>query len=417
MVRTELEELEAALDNFERARREDPSSFSDRESMVALHRLNSRFEYELTQCVASFDSSRVYAIDGAKSAAAWISRRCRIQKSEAARRVKLGRGLKELPETEAAFSRGEIASSHASSITRLNRPGTAEPLARDEKLLVDYAKDLRPADFEKALGYWEQMADEDGSFAAYEAKVARRDAYFVKSHGEMWVGRQLLDPISGTQVRAELDRLYSKLYLSDVEDAKSGLGRDVVESDLSRTPSQRRADALVEMAVRSRSSCDAATRPAPNVVVLVDYPTLTRVCELDDGTVLPPEALGGLLPAAYLERAVFGPANRIEVGPAARFFTGVTRRAIEIRDRRCTNEFCDVHGKWCQADHVIPYSEGGPTTQENGRLLCGFHNRLRNNKDAPPEPSERAGPLTGSEAPSDTQAEQESDAELTDPDP
>jgi hypothetical protein len=25
----------------------------------------------------------------------------------------------------------------------------------------------------------------------------------------------------------------------------------------------------------------------------------------------------------------------------------------------------------------VPYAEGGPTTQENGRLLCGFHNRLR----------------------------------------
>ena len=29
-------------------------------------------------------------------------------------------------------------------------------------------------------------------------------------------------------------------------------------------------------------------------------------------------------------------------------------------------------------DHILPAAQGGLTTQENGRLLCGFHHRLRN---------------------------------------
>ncbi|MGL1102697.1 HNH endonuclease, partial [Vibrio parahaemolyticus] len=29
----------------------------------------------------------------------------------------------------------------------------------------------------------------------------------------------------------------------------------------------------------------------------------------------------------------------------------------------------------CQGDHIIPYTQGGITSQENGRLACGYHNR------------------------------------------
>ena len=73
----------------------------------------------------------------------------------------------------------------------------------------------------------------------------------------------------------------------------------------------------------------------------------------------------------------------VEVSVTSRFFTGGTRRAIELRDRECTNEYCDVRADRCQGDHVITFTEGGLTDQENGRVLCGFHNRLRNQRPPP----------------------------------
>jgi 5-methylcytosine-specific restriction endonuclease McrA len=90
------------------------------------------------------------------------------------------------------------------------------------------------------------------------------------------------------------------------------------------------------------------------------------------------------LDEAYIERAVYRPDNRVEVSETTRLFTGATRRAIELRDRQCTHPYCDLPASACQADHIIPYTEDGPTTQENGRLLCGFHNRLRNGRPPPP---------------------------------
>ena len=113
--------------------------------------------------------------------------------------------------------------------------------------------------------------------------------------------------------------------------------------------------------------------------MLVDFPTAAgRICELADGSVVSPGSLVPWLDRAHLERAVFGPDGRVEVGVTTRLFTGATRRAIELRDRECTHPYCDAPAQHCQADHIIEYAHDGPTTQDNGRLLCPFHNRLRN---------------------------------------
>ncbi|HXW31514.1 MAG TPA: HNH endonuclease signature motif containing protein [Acidimicrobiales bacterium] len=109
------------------------------------------------------------------------------------------------------------------------------------------------------------------------------------------------------------------------------------------------------------------------------------LCELANGTVIPPGSLMPWLDTAEFERVVFSPPNRVEVSERARLFTGSTRRAIELRDRTCTHPYCEVPAELCQVDHIVPFSEGGLTTQENGRLLCGFHNRLRNQRP-PPDP-------------------------------
>lgn len=32
----------------------------------------------------------------------------------------------------------------------------------------------------------------------------------------------------------------------------------------------------------------------------------------------------------------------------------------------------------CEGDHVVAFSKDGPTSAENGALLCGCHNRQKN---------------------------------------
>jgi hypothetical protein len=135
------------------------------------------------------------------------------------------------------------------------------------------------------------------------------------------------------------------------------------------------------MATRSAAAPADGIRPAPLFSVFVGYETIKgRICELENGTVLSPSALVPWMDSAYFERAIFSLGGRVDVSVRARLFSGGTRRAIELRDRICTHPYCYEPAENCQGDHIEPYAQGGATTQENGRLLCGFHNRLRNQR-------------------------------------
>jgi hypothetical protein len=239
-------------------------------------------------------------------------------------------------------------------------------------------------DFYRALSYWKQLADPEGADAGDEERRAARTVYLEASFTGMWLGQMTLDPISGSIVAGELNRLEEQLFEADCAEAKERLGRSPRIDELARSSGQRRADALVEMAARSRTAPADGIRPAPLFSVFVGYETAYgRICELENGTVPAPSALDPWMDSSYFERAIFSLGTRVDVSARARIFTGGTRRALELRDRMCTHPYCYEPAESCQADHIQPWAEGGPTTQENGRLLCGFHNQLRNQRPPP----------------------------------
>jgi hypothetical protein len=230
--------------------------------------------------------------------------------------------------------------------------------------------------------YWVALADPDGEEDLAEHKRERRKVHLSQSFEDMWFGEIVLDPIGGTIVSGELRRIEQELFFADWAEARTRLGREPCIFELSRTPAQRRADALVEMATRSRTAPADGRRPEPLFCAYVGYETLAgRICELADGTVISPGSLVPWLDAAWIERVVFEPPSRvIDVGVQRRLFEGATRRAVELRDRECFHPSCDERADDCQVDHIEPYSWGGPTTQDNGRLACGFHNRARHRR-------------------------------------
>ena len=135
----------------------------------------------------------------------------------------------------------------------------------------------------------------------------------------------------------------------------------------------------MEVCRRSGAGPAGGRAPRPLFTVHVDSGTLGRVCELARSrSVVAPGALVPWLAEADVERVVFeGPDRVLGVGAARRFFTGADRRAVEVRDRECCSPYCDVPAEDCEVDHIVPFSEGGPTVADNGRLACGFHNRSR----------------------------------------
>jgi hypothetical protein len=355
-------------------------------------------DYLAATSVAAFDAEGGWATNGAKTAGAWLSTRCHLPVPEAKAQLRRGRALASLPLCAAAFSAGEIgaaqvdvlakaAQGHPGAGERGTEEATAALFARDEALLVGSATAMKFAPFCAAVAYWSQLADPDGAEASDLARQARRDVYLAESFGGMHLGQMTLDPISGTIVATEHARLERELFEADWKKAKEELGRDPQLHELARTSRQRRADALVEMAIRSGTAPADGRRPEPLFTVLVGYETLHgRICQLEGGAVLSPATLLPWLDAASFERLVFAPGTRVECSVTSRFFTGATRRAIEVRDQGCTHEFCEEPVQKCQGDHVVGYAAGGETTQENGRTLCGFHNRLRNGHEPPDGP-------------------------------
>ena len=195
----------------------------------------------------------------------------------------------------------------------------------------------------------------------------------------MFVGDLVLDPVSGTIVSEALRRIEDELFAADWAEARRRKGEEATAIDLPRTASQRRADALVEMARRAGTAPRDGRRPEPLFTVLVGYESFAGpMCELADGTLVTPGTLVDWLGEAWVERVVFdGPSRVIDVGVARRLFTGATRRAVEVRDRECFHDTCDQPAERCQIDHIEPWATGGRTVAANGRPACGFHNRAR----------------------------------------
>jgi hypothetical protein len=180
----------------------------------------------------------------------------------------------------------------------------------------------------------------------------------------------------------ELHRIEQQLFEADWKTARDEHGADAPPKHLPRTACQRMVDALQVMARQSAAYREGTHRqPAPLITIHVGYGTFTRMCELSDGTVITPGEAVPYLLEGDIERIVFsGPSRVLDVGQRERFFTGALRRAIEVRDRRCTHPSgCNVTAEHCHMDHIIRYADGGPTTQENGRCQCRTHNIQREN--------------------------------------
>ena len=372
----ELRALEEALDHLVESVSAEDRPVPTGEETVRLFGLVSRLQAVAAVSASDFNDGGQWATSGARSGAAWLVKETRAPDHECRRSVRLGRRIHALPAATASWLAGRIGPAHAQVLCGLGNRRTWSALVEAEADLVGHAERLRFADFAARAAYWRQHADPDGADEDEESRRQRRDAWFVQSISGMWFGKATLDPISGAIVGGELDRLEKAAFEDDRAEAKARLGRDPHPDELGRSASQRRADALVEMATRSRSTPAGAPRPAPLFSVFVDFETAAgRMCELANATVLAPYALVPWLDRAYIERAVYKPDGRVEVSEQARFFTGATRRAIELRDRRCQHPYCDATLERCQVDHIVPYGPDGPTTQDNGQLLCDLCRR------------------------------------------
>jgi len=114
----------------------------------------------------------------------------------------------------------------------------------------------------------------------------------------------------------------------------------------------------------------------------IAFDDIDKRCELLDGTPLHPTYLLALLGLATFRRQVLNAKGRtIDVSVNARGFTPWQQHALRVEARgRCQTPGCDAPFPWLEADHIEPYSRGGPTLLANGNMRCGPDNKAKGNR-------------------------------------
>lgn len=353
-----------------------PVALVDRVDLIrSIHGLVDQTAALKTTAVDQMDRLGVWQAERATSPASWLRCRTLRPRAEASASVRRARGLRSTPKLASSFDEGRIGEARVDAVLRVRNDRTEELFARDEDLLVDLAERLRFDHLVDALQRWAQLADPDGP----DPDAAQRDARFF-SHSQLldgaWVSDGRWDAVAGAEIDGAVAAEYDRLFAADWAEASARLGRDPLAEELGRTPGQRRADALLALVRRGHGGSCEAPRPLINIVVGLE--TLTGpVAELLDGTIISPGTVARHVLDGHLRSLVFdGPDRVVSMSSKQRFFTGALRDAIELRDRECQHPLCDAAVRRCEVDHVVPWPDG-PTSEGNGQLLCGAHNRMK----------------------------------------
>ncbi len=100
------------------------------------------------------------------------------------------------------------------------------------------------------------------------------------------------------------------------------------------------------------------------------------VCTLDTGGRISAAEARRLACRAGLVPMVLGGRSQVlDVGRQRRLHTEAMRLAMAVRDGGCTTRGCQTAPGMCHAHHDTPWSHGGTTNVQTGRLLCPHHHR------------------------------------------
>ncbi len=358
---------------------------------------------------AAFDRSQAWRDGGARTAASWIRTRSRGRDSDVKRRVCLAKRAPGMPASIAALASGDITRSHVDLLAKANAKGREDMFATAEAMLVGQASRLSFKDFSKAVAYWIEVTNDrlqDGDDPPADPKVEGRSVHLSSTLDGTWRLDGDLDPLAGTEIDNELQRLCDIEFDKDWAAARKRLGRTPTVSDLARTAVQRRADALLEMARRSATTTQPGEPAARLINLRMDYPTFIaemahltgqtdieyptdRVSETAAGTIVAPSTILDGETATWIRRIVFNSKKQVlEYGRSRRLFGGALRDAIVERDQQCTDEFCETDARYFQIDHIQEYEDDGQTNIVNRELNCGplnlakhLHNRQKRRRE------------------------------------
>jgi hypothetical protein len=342
------------------------------EDFSELQRVSERLETQKLRWLAEIDRRKLHERDGHLSCVAWLVDVHRLSPGEAHEQVRLARALDGHTSTREALQRGEVSLASAKVLARAKE---AEPEAflTSEELLLEAARALPVRDLSRVVGSWRERVSQG---ALDEERYARRYLNARPTSSGMVAVDGSLDPECGEHLMTALGAVMDA-------DARSRTEED------SRSPAQRRADALGEVC---RRFLDSSDRPVvagerPHVIVTVGLQELQGSTEAPGQGLGEAAELGATGPVgtatalrlscdAAVSRVVLSASSEpLEVGRRTKVVPPGLRRAVALRDRGCRFPGCSRPQAWCDAHHVRHWARGGETSLSNLVLLCRRHHR------------------------------------------
>jgi len=332
-----------------------------------LRRLGNMLEAESVRRLHRFDSGGGYESTQALTAKSWLRWKCNFSPAAAAGRVAVARELAELPQATQAFADGDISYAHAAMIAR-----TAEKLgdkmeSNAETILVTAAKELDLARLRMVTIKLQHFMDPDSVREEANESHELRFLHLSQTLDGVFYINGRLDSEAGAILQTALNALSGPPTPDD-----------------KRSPKQRRADALVELA---RQKLNSGTLPEvggqkPHLTVTVAMATLANqpgspAADLEWASPIPAETARRLACDAAITPIFLGPeSSQPRAGQTSRSISASQRKALVFRDKGCRFPGCDRPADWTDVHHLKHWADGGKHVMDNLILLCRRHHRM-----------------------------------------
>ena len=332
--------------------------------LMLLEAARHALDVEWTQTLATFDAAGDHDVFGYPSTVAYLKHRLRMAGGRAHRYVRNARAALRFPSTFSAWRHRQLSSDEAELMLRVSEQ-VPDKYPAAEGVLLELVGDGFD-ETKRLLDYWRHDVDAEGVVLDLEDQLRRRRFDVTREANGMVSGEFALPRLEGESLLTALEALMPP-----------------PASDDSRNASQRRADALGDLA---RSFLDGAGTSTiggerPHLSVHVDLAALDGQAgglhETEEGVVLEVETVRQIACDASVSRIVFGAGSEVlDVGRKSRVVPAGMRRAVVARDRHCVAPRCRRSARWCDVHHIISWADGGETAVANLCLLCRYHHTL-----------------------------------------
>lgn len=351
----------------------------------------------------AIDTARIHYEQGHASARVFVQHLQGLSGSESFRLDRIRRmvyGGADL--VDKAWRCGDLGIDQAAALAKVFANGRVRDRFLDDQIwFINQAQRLSFKRFEQRIARWVRLVDDDGATPEPDPSHERRNATINQDHfSQAWHLLAVFGSLAGTRFNEVFQAYCDAEFAIDWAEATERLGEgNVTADDLARTPAQRRADALSQIAEDAAANPNASVRVkrVHNIVwkgetaeaVFARWfgvnagplnPDDYGVTDLNGHSIHEYEAFADLLasPTSVFRRVIQNHAGvTVDLTSASRFYTGLVRLGVELQTHECYWPGCHRPTTQCQIDHTRPAARGGPTNQSNGGPACPRHNRVK----------------------------------------